>query len=111
MDFDSFWILVASHGSVAQLHKEEAMQVWNNYSPEQQQAIYISIEKKLQSGGFVHYNPANAIRDNVPRAPRTQVLSYDEYYQRFGTTQPLQGWRMVRLEDQQKTIYVKQCTS
>ena len=108
--FKFIWELLNTHGVVPS-KKAEAATLWATFSIEQQREIYRRIRDKIRRGKFVDYNPANAIRDNVPRAPRTQVLSYDEYYQRFGTTQPLQGWKMVRLEDQQKTIYIKQCTS
>ena len=36
-----------------------------------------------------------------------QILSYADYYTRFGTTEEVDGWRRVFLPEQQKTIYVK----
>ena len=105
MDFNDFWPLVENHGSVAGYYKSEAEALWKTYSPEQQQAIYDSIKKKLSSArGFVHYVPTKAIRDN---APRMQIISYDEHYRRYKTDIAQDGFQKVFLKDQQKTIYVK----
>ncbi len=109
MNFEeNFWRLVKDRGRVANFYRNECEALWNNYSPEQQQAICESIEKKLQSGRFVSYRPNEALLDNVPRAPQTQVLSYAEYYKTFGTTEEVSGFKKIFLPDQHKTIYVKQ---
>ena len=109
MNFEDFWPLVENHGSVAGYYKSECEALWATYSPEEQQAIYDSIEKKLSSPrGFVHYVPVKAIRDNAPKAPKIQTISADEYYRRYGTQANLDGWVRTFLPDQHKTIYVKQ---
>lgn len=107
MDFEDFWPLVENHGSVAYFHKNECEDLWRGLSPEQQQAVYDAIQRKLNSGLFVHYDPAKAIRDNAPKAPRIQIISADEYYRRYGTQTEHDGWKRTFLPDQQKTIYVK----
>ena len=107
MDFEDFWPLVENHGSVAYFHKNECEDLWRGLSPEQQQAVYDAIQRKLNSGLFVHYDPAKAIRDNAPKAPRIQIISADEYYRRYGTQTDHDGWKRTFLPDQQKTIYVK----
>ncbi len=107
MDFSEFWQIVEHHGRVAAFYKAECEQLWTTFTPAQQEAIVRAIDHKLRTGRFVHYNPANAMRDNVPQAPKTLTLSYDEYYKAFGTTNPVKGWQKVFLPDQQKTIYVK----
>ena len=107
MDFDDFWPLVENHGSVAYFHKNECEDLWRTLTPEQQQAVYSAIQRKLDSGLFVHFDPTKAIRDNLPKPPKQQVLSYDEHYRRFGTDIPQGGFRKIFLPDQQKTIYVK----
>ena len=112
MNFEeNFWNLVKDRGRVANFYRNECEALWNNYSPEQQQAICESIEKKLQSGRFVSYRPNEALLDNVPRAPRTQVLSYDEHYRRYQTDVPQDGFKKIFLPDQHKTIYVKQISN
>ena len=109
MNFEeNFWRLVKDRGRVANFYRNECEALWNNYSPEQQQAICESIEKKLQSGRFVSYRPNEALLDNVPKAPTTQVLSYDEHYRRYHTDVPQDGFKKIFLPDQHKTIYVKQ---
>ena len=37
-----------------------------------------------------------------------QILSYTDYYNRYGTTEEKDGWVRTFLPEQQKTIYVKQ---
>ena len=108
MNFEeNFWKLVKDRGRVANFYKNECEALWNNCTPEQQQAICESIEKKLQSGRFVSFRPNEALLDNMPRAPRQQVLSYDEHYRRYHTDAPQDGFQRVFLPDQHKTIYVK----
>ena len=108
MNFDDFWLLVENHGSVAYFHKNECEDLWRSLSPEQQLAVYNAIQRKLDSGLFVHYDPAKAVRDNLPKAPKIQIISADEYYRRYHTQTNHDGWVRTFLPDQQKTIYVKQ---
>ena len=77
MNFEEFWTLVENHGSVAYFHKNECENLWRGLTPEQQQAVYNAIQRKLDSGLFVHYNPTKAVRDNLPKAPQIQILSAD----------------------------------
>ena len=106
MDFENdFWPLVENHGSVASFHKNECEYLWRTLTPEKQEAVYASIKRKLNSGLFVHYDPAKAIRDNLPKV---QIISGDEYYRRYETQTEQNGWKRTFLPDQQKTIYVKQ---
>ena len=107
MNFEDFWPLVENHGSVAYFHKNECENLWRGLSPEQQQAVYDAIQRKLHSGLFVHYDPAKAVRDNLPKAPRIQIISADEYYRRYNTQANQNGWVRTFLPDQQKTIYIK----
>ena len=109
MDFEQyFWRLVKDRGRVANFYRNECEALWNNYSPEQQRAICESLEQKLQSGRFVSYRPNEALLDNALKAPRKQVLSYDEHYRRYHTDVPQDGVQKIFLPDQHKTIYVKQ---
>ena len=106
MDFEIFWTLVGNRGYVAHFYREECECLWKTFTPEQQETIYDAIEQKLQTGRFVHYNPINAIKDNLPRAPKNQILSYAEYYARYGTTEPQDGWKQANPTGN-KVIYVK----
>ena len=85
----------------------ECLRLWESFSARQQQQIYATIRNKLQTGKFVHYDPVKAIRDNAPKAPRTQIISADEYYRRYSTQTNQDGWVRTFLPEQQKTIYVK----
>ena len=105
MNFDDFWKLVEHRGRVACFYRAESEDLWRSFTPEQQKAIYDAVAQKIASGRFVSYRPTDAIRDN---APKTQIISGDEYYRRFNTQAEQDGWRRVFLPDQQKTIYVKQ---
>lgn len=109
MDFENdFWTLVEHHGSVAYFHRNECEDLWSTLTTEQQQKMCAAIQRKLDAGLFVHYDPAKAMRDNIPKAPKIQIISSDEYYRRFGTQTNQNGWVRTFLPEQQKTIYVKQ---
>jgi len=105
--FVFLWQLLESHGVVPG-KKEECARLWATFTLEQQRHIYRSIRDKLQAGKFVNYNPVYAVRENAPKRQPPQVLSYTDYYAKFGTTEEQNGWEREFLPEQQKTIYVKQ---
>lgn len=105
--FDFLWQLVERHGSIAEFYKADLARIWDEYTLEQQRFIYRSIRDKLRTGKFVNYNPVKAVRENVPKRKPQQVLSFNDYYKQFGTTEEQGGWIRTFLPDQQKTIYVK----
>ncbi|MBO4674624.1 MAG: hypothetical protein J5601_00865 [Elusimicrobiaceae bacterium] len=107
MNFSEIWDILKNRGRVAHFYQMESEYLWNQLSPEQQQAVFDAITKKIASGRFVHFNPANAIRDNTPKVQQPKILSFNDYYKLFGTTESQPGWRKEYLPDQQKTIYVK----
>ena len=102
--FNELWVLLRQHGSSAK-RETECAALWAGYPPETQQRIFNSIRTKLKQGKFVHYDPLRAIEENA-RPPRQQTLSYAEYYARYHTTQPRDGWQMVNPTGQ-KVIYIK----
>ena len=104
--FQHIWALFRNHGGVAYLYEAECARVWSEYSIEDQREIYRSIRRKLQNGQFVHYNPVRAIQENAPKKKK-QVLSYDEYYKQYRTTEEQDGWKRVFLPEKRTTIYVK----
>ena len=79
---------------------------WDSLPLATQRHIYLTIRKKKSEKIFVDYNPMLAIRHNMPRAPARQVLSFKDYYERYGTTEPQDGWRMENPTGQQ-VIFVK----
>ena len=100
--FDFLWQLVANHGGVAENYKAELARVWAEYSLEEQRHIYRSIRDK-----FVNYNPVKAVRENAPKAKPPQILTFAEYYKRYGTTEESGGWVRKYLPEKQTTIYIK----
>ena len=74
----------------------ECLRLWETFDAQQQQQIYETIRNKLQAGKFVHYDPLKAIGDNKPQGPKTEILSFNEYYTKFGTTEEKDGWKMVK---------------
>ena len=103
--FIFIWELLNTHGVVPS-KRAEAAELWATFSIEQQRIIYRRIRDKIRQGKFVDYNPANAIRDNAPKKPLQQVLSFAEYYARYKTTEEVDGWHMSNPTGQ-KVIYVK----
>ena len=103
-NFDDLWALLQPKPDYDQL-KAKCRNLWNSFSPEKQQFIFCRIEEKKNRKEFVDYNPLFAIeKNNVARKP--QILSYNEYYQRYGTTEPRDGWHMENPTGN-KVIYVK----
>jgi len=106
MDFDEFWTLVEHHGRVAYYYKNECEDLWRTLTQETQKAVCDAIRTKLQTGRFVHFIPVYAIRDNLPKPPRIQTLSFNDYYKTYGTTEERDGWKMTNPTGE-KVIYVK----
>ena len=105
--FDELWQLLYDNGS-SNYYKHDCNLLWNELTPQQQQRLYDNIATRLQNGKYVSYNPLAAIHDNKPRRiqPRTDTLSYDDYYRTFRTTNPIDGWQMQKGADG-KVFYSK----
>ena len=88
--------------------KGKCRELWNSFSPEMQDSVFSRIEEKKKRKEFVDYNPLFAIRKNMPKKQGPQTLSFNDYYARYGTTEPQNGWKRVFIADERKTIYVKQ---
>ena len=108
MDFNDFWLIVGSRGRVARFYLSECEDLWSRLTPEQQMAVYDAVKEKIDTGRFVSFRPNDAIRDNLPKAPKIQIITADEYYRRYQTQENLNGWVRTFLPDEQRTIYVKQ---
>ena len=79
--------------------------LWNSFSPDLQEEIYCRIEQKKNRKEFVDYNPLWAIEKNSA-PPKREVLSYDEYYRLYHTTEEQDGWKMANPTGN-KVIYIK----
>ena len=104
-NFYNLWALLRQHGSSAK-KENECAQLWATFSPELQLKIFNTIKTKLVPNNFVPYDPMRAIQENA-RSKKQQTLSYAEYYARFHTTEPKDGWLRKYLPNEQKTIYIK----
>ena len=102
--FEEIWALLAPEGEYKR-RRGACERLWQGYEAGRQEAIFKRIAGKLERGEFVNPNPYFAIEDNATM-PRKQVLSYNDYYARYGTTEECDGWKMENPTGQ-KVIYVK----
>ena len=100
--------------------------MWQELAPDVRLQIIADIKDKKANHEFVDHNPLFAIRryvealnqlqalpqaQGLPQAqaqlqPRVQTLSYNDYYDKFGTTEEKDGWKMTNPTGN-KVIYVK----
>lgn len=108
---DSFgwiWQLLAPQGELCR-RMGACRRLWDSFDLEKQRAIYRTIRDKLAAGEFVSENPYYAIYDNAyPPRKRQRIMSYADYYAKYGTTEPRDGWHRVYQPEKQRTIFVKQ---
>ncbi len=102
--FDLIWQLLNPQAQYAN-RKRACYNLWQSFTPDKRYRIVNAIKDKLAQGKFIDYNPYYAIQKNSQE--QTQILSYADYFARFGTTEEQGGWKMQFLKDQGKTIYVK----
>ena len=105
MNFELLWQLLYEHGASSK-KEEGTRRFWDTLTPEQQQQVFTTISTKLREDKFVQYDPIRAIKENMPKAKPSEVLSYQQYYARYGTTAERDGWKMANPTGQ-KVIYVK----
>lgn len=103
--FNSLWVMLYDHGASAK-KEEGTRRYWATLTPQQQRQVFTTISTKLQEDKFVQYDPIRAIKENL-QPSRRQVLSYADYYAKYGTTEPRDGWHMTNPTGN-KVIYVKQ---
>ena len=100
MDFNSYWTLIGGDTNYAD-RKAAAEKAWNLCAPEKQQAI---IHWLQTHGRYPGRNPFFFILDF--QVKQRKVLSYADYYAKYGTTEERDGWQMVNPTGQQ-VMYVK----
>jgi len=103
--FVHIWALLEPKLEYTNLMKK-CKTLWDSFSLEEQRAIYTTIRNKKIEKRFVDYNPLLAIRHNIPLR-RQEILSYNAYYAKYGTTEERDGWKMANPTGN-KVIYVKQ---
>ena len=97
--FDLIWQLLNPQAQYAN-RKRACYDMWQSFTPDKRQRIIDTIKDKLAKGKFV------AIKKNSQLMLQRQVLSYADYYARFGTTEERDGWHMENPTGN-KVIYVK----
>ena len=109
MEFIQIWNLLNPQGEYKR-REGVCRRLWHGYDDGLQQRIFDAISKAKAHGDFINQNPYFAIEDAaiglIEQAPRQQTLSYADYYARYGTTEPQDGWHMENPTGQ-KVIYVK----
>lgn len=100
MDFEIYWTLIGGDERFAN-RKEAARQLWLEH-PEKHFAIITWLRAH---GKYPARNPYFFILDF--QSKRRQTLSYADYYARFGTTEPRDGWVRTFIPEEQRTVYVK----
>ena len=104
--FYEIWTLLEPKAEYTNLINK-CKELWESFSLDKQQEIFLKIEKKKLEKKFVDYNPLLAIRNNaIERPTRQQTLSYADYYAKFGTTEERDGWHMANPTGN-KVIYIK----
>ena len=105
--FPHIWALLAPDEQYYPV-KKRCQKLWDSFPVEQQRLIYKAIDTKKKERKFVDFNPLFAIQKNAnPPRPKPQILSFNDYYARFGTTVEQGGWKMTNPTGN-KVIYVKQ---
>ena len=98
-EFEDFWDLY--HPEPQYSNRRAATQLeWDKCSAAKRQAILDWLQKKRPPQGR---NPYFFVQDFTVRK---QILSYEQYYERYKTTEERDGWRMVNPTGN-KVIYVK----
>ena len=101
-DFETYWALFKPDAQFE--NRMDATRIeWDACAPDKQQAIIAWLRKH---GAYRGRNPYFFIQDFRVRQPKQQVLSYDAYYTKYGTTLERDGWKMTNPTGNQ-VIYVK----
>jgi len=106
--FFSLWALLKPQGEYKR-RRAACERLWAGYPPEMQQRIFDTINTARQRGDRISPNPYFAIEDvalGEQRKRRPLTLSYADYYARYHTTEPRDGWQMANPTGNQ-VIYVK----
>ena len=99
MDFNIYWTLIGGDKHYAD-RKDAAKQAWDAH-PEKHFAIITWLRAH---GKYPNRNPYFFILDF--QSKRTQTMSYQQYYAKYGTTEERDGWKMENPTGN-RVIYVK----
>lgn len=105
MNFANLWALLSPKVEYAN-RKSACYRLWQSLSEEQQSNIFTTIQEKMKKGEYVDYNPYFAIMNNRSQQSRLQMLSFSEYYAKYGTTEEQDGWKQANPTGE-RVVYVK----
>ena len=100
LSFENFWELFNPDAEFSNRRAATHLE-WDKCSDKKKAAIIKALTEQRPKSSR---NPYFYVQDF--REPRQQTLSYAEYYARYGTTEPKDGWQMVNPTGD-KVIYVK----
>ena len=100
-EFNRFWYLFSVDERLFPHRRACTLNLWMQMPPEKRSAI---IEELERYGPPPNRNPYFYVQDFGK--PRTRTLSFNEYYARYGTTEPKDGWQMANPTGN-KVIYIK----
>ena len=104
--FEQIWQALYDNGASSK-QEEGTRRFWATLTAEQQERAFTTIARKLKDGKFVWYDPIRAIKEALrPMRHDKRQLTFAEYYARYGTTEPRDGWKMENPTGR-KVIYVK----
>ena len=93
--FDIIWQLLNPKVQYAN-RKQACYRLWLSFSEDKRNRIIARIKDKLTKGKFVDYNPYFAILKNSQE--QMLIMSFDDYYAKYNTTEERDGWKMVKPE-------------
>lgn len=106
--FYSMWTLLNPQGEYKR-RRRGCERLWAGYDEATRQYVYDTISEALRQGLWINPNPYFAMEDVVLRKqakPHPRTLSYADYYARYHTTEPRDGWQMANPTGN-KVIYIK----
>ena len=90
MEFDNFWDLFDPDPEFNN-RRRACRTLWENKSEQQRQAIMQFLQSGQQRSSR---NPYYFLADFRIRRP--QIMSYNDYYAKYGTTENRDGWHIVK---------------
>ena len=101
LTFDTYWTLIKPAPTFYSRY-DAAKRVWDAH-PDKHESIIGWLKKH---GAYPNRNPYFFILDWQAKKVKQEILSFNEYYMRYGTTEERDGWKMANPTGQ-KVIYVK----
>ena len=95
---------------------ERCCREWEALDDAKKERVFRLIQTKRQNGTYINPNPLfaflDAIQDDEAQQAKMMkrgptMMDFDAYYKKYGTTEDTDGWTRKFIEDERRTIYVK----